>query len=420
MRKLFAVAVILIPLALASAVLVALSPVQATHDFSFNLSPPTNDSTSSLGRFSVLAQSINITRTYESNAGFPKSPPSPTPPPGLVSGKPPREIVVDLSITGSIRGTKPPTSTTPLLEGDVITELPALAQAAVGTNDDTAHYLLGKTLIVQVFVDTSDDRWTDADRQTAIGQLINAVNWLKGQSPQPSLVDFNVGKYYDVTVTRTITEAYGDFGWIDEAAASITPEDGDGDGVHTDSLVNYLRDRYHFNNTIVIYQPHMRGRSYAWRHEMTQILGSITVVYFRPPPPSLPWQVNSEYVYAHELLHVLGACDEYVEDGSCNQGIDCGLCDNPWIDQKYDNSNCELPSCPANLPCIMRHPDTEHATCEFTQGSIGWGDADNDGILDPLDTGPPPSIDSATFLSHITLPDGSTVPSGQALVKTWR
>jgi murein DD-endopeptidase MepM/ murein hydrolase activator NlpD len=33
---------------------------------------------------------------------------------------------------------------------------------------------------------------------------------------------------------------------------------------------------------------------------------------------------------------------------------------------------------------------------------------------------PPPSSDSATFISDITLPDGSVVSPGQALVKTWR
>ena len=41
-----------------------------------------------------------------------------------------------------------------------------------------------------------------------------------------------------------------------------------------------------------------------------------------------------------------------------------------------------------------------------------------DGCLPPVE--PPPSPDSATFISHITLPEGTVVSPGQSLTKTWR
>ena len=61
----------------------------------------------------------------------------------------------------------------------------------------------------------------------------------------------------------------------------------------------------------------------------------------------------------------------------------------------------------------------------FLQFGAGYSSLVFDSIIPPSHTPPPPpppppSTDGATFLSHITLPDGSAVSPGQALVKTWR
>jgi hypothetical protein len=76
-------------------------------------------------------------------------------------------------------------------------------------------------------------------------------------------------------------------------------------------------------------------------------------------------------VVAHETGHTVDALDEYAKS-ECNSLTLCG-----W--SHTVNGNCFFPF--AGVPCLMNGGTFE--TCSFTRRHFGWGDEDNDGVLDP-------------------------------------
>jgi hypothetical protein len=109
---------------------------------------------------------------------------------------------------------------------------------------------------------------------------------------------------------------------------------------------------------------------------------------------------NSEPgTYEHEIVHAYGALDEYIG----GNGVGCnywpsGLAVSPMYEM-YKNTNYD--TCPLSTKQgVMYYPynDLFHIFWWQISGAsrkwIGWGDYDNDGILDPLDNSPWGNIDT--------------------------
>jgi hypothetical protein len=87
--------------------------------------------------------------------------------------------------------------------------------------------------------------------------------------------------------------------------------------------------------------------------------------------------------YEHESLHLYGALDEYAGVSSCGQSSILAV--SP-MHEMYTNTNHI--SCPSSTNSVMRDPYTTSTISLSSRRFIGWGDYDNDGILDPLDGTP--------------------------------
>ncbi len=247
----------------------------------------------------------------------------------------------------------------------------ALRRGGAVADDDSAHYGRGSTAIVHVFINHAGGVWDDTERQAAAAKAHLAKQWyLDNAPPQANLgFDFEDGTgyyFFNALILDVLWET--DIDVIEAAIAEIGFADGDGDGTAMDDMTLHLQTTGGgWDNVIAVFQIADRtGRAFAFYS------WGVTVQYVD----------DTSAVWRHEWGHSFGACDEYVEDGQCNNGINCGPCQSQYLDQVWDNGNCALMSCPLNTTCIMR--DNADAFCEFTRNHWAWYDENFDGQLDPV------------------------------------
>ena len=243
----------------------------------------------------------------------------------------------------------------------------------VNDDNDTAHYSRGSTLIIHVFINHTGGTWDAAERSAAGAKAHVAKDHYLSQAPGAANISFdNQGSdayiYYETTLGYNIPYSGVDDAVIEDALAAIGFADGDGDGTRRDDITLYLQGwNGGYDNVIASYQTAGTGRAWA-------SYGNATIVLY---------QDSNANVWAHEMGHSYGACDEYVENNLCNGGINCGDCQSWYLDAMVQNGNCQLAACAPHESCIMIN-NTFAAICPFTLNHWGWVDEDNNGQLDNL------------------------------------
>jgi hypothetical protein len=237
-------------------------------------------------------------------------------------------------------------------------------------DNDTAHYLRGNTLVLHIFVSHTGGTWSEAERNTVGAQARVAKEWLRSRGPAGANIHWD----YDGTDVYSSLQATVDsyipwdgmtYGLINQILTSWGFVDSDGDGAIIDEFTLYMQQEGGWDNVMTCWQPRQTGRAWAG-------LGlAYSVIYFG----------DTAGVLAHEWGHMYGFCDEYVEGGHCDGGIDCGPCANAYLPYVPDNSNCALPQCPSQVDCVMRTA-TLNNVCAYTHDGWGWRDGNNDGYLD--------------------------------------
>lgn len=117
--------------------------------------------------------------------------------------------------------------------------------------------------------------------------------------------------------------------------------DIDSDGKCTDDLGRYMRsfDGRNYDHAAILYIINGEGRSCAYRPAFSGVLRYGPAAFIFNKMDSPPYAVSPALAYAHELLHVFGACDGYVNEktpDSC-AGLNCtDICFNHTL-----NGNCE-------------------------------------------------------------------------------
>lgn len=241
-------------------------------------------------------------------------------------------------------------------------------------DDDTAHYQRGQTLAILVFINHTGGTWTVAEMDAAGAKSSIAKDYYLDRAPAEANTYFdfqgtNSYWYYTGTVNYNIpanpTAAFMNQA-IEDALANIGFGDGDGDGTRVDDFTFYLQNwGGGWDNVLGCFQPDQTGRAWAsYGYAKTHLY------------------TNSDAnVWAHEWGHLWGACDEYVEGGQCNGGINCGDCQSWYLDEIVDNGNCQLVSCPSDVDCLMIN-NTFTNLCAYTPEHWAWVDEDNNGLLD--------------------------------------
>lgn len=259
-------------------------------------------------------------------------------------------------------------------------------------NDFTA-VATGKVFVLHVFVEGPNSSWSNVplyrlNKSDMMSRTADACDWIVDRAPSAASLSFsNHGNpsthyYYTATIDSLIpNDSDGGTNWTEAAVASLGFQDYDGDGCWIDDMLRSMLNNYpQYRRALVLFHPYRSGRSFA-RKDISRC-----VVY---PFPNADGLNTPKDVFAHEILHLFGATDEYEEEGKCPRY----QCHEPvihrWLEAKYNNSNCE--ACnddPVN--CIMRVMDgiQFNRICQHTKGHIGWGDWDSNGDLDFLDTHP--------------------------------
>lgn len=239
------------------------------------------------------------------------------------------------------------------------------------TDDDATHYARGQTMIIHVFVSHNGGTWTSTDRGDAGAKAEVAKQHYLANAPADANLHFdhegtNAYYYYSVDLNQTIPYSGMDGALTETALVALGVSDSDGDGLYVDDFSIGLMDwNGGWDNVIIVFEPYVNGRAWA-------SYGVARCVLYLD---------DTGNVFAHEWGHVFGACDEYVENGECNGGIDCGACQSTYLDDVINNGNCQLASCPSDVSCLMIN-NTFTNICNYTLNHWGWVDEDSDGILD--------------------------------------
>jgi len=153
-----------------------------------------------------------------------------------------------------------------------------------------------------------------------------------------------------------------------------------GDGRTTDDMARSLKNWSGANTVILLYLTHDDMGGYAVGPDQGYADKGALSYWGRADWGRFPSVPES---YEHESLHLYGALDEYAGVSSCGQSSI--LVVSP-MHEMYTNTNHI--SCPSSTNSVMRDPYTTSTISLSSRRFIGWGDYDNDGILDPLDGTP--------------------------------
>jgi hypothetical protein len=250
------------------------------------------------------------------------------------------------------------------------TEPNATTDIRLVDDNDTAHYQRGRTLVIHIFINHTGGTWNTSQMDGAGARATVAKNHYINNAPFAANVSYdyqgsNSYWFYTATVPYFIGDSGMNGAVVEDVLANIGFGDGDGDGTRVDDMTFYLQNwGGGWDNVLACFEPMQTGRAWAsYGYAMTYLY------------------TNSDgNVFAHEWGHLYGACDEYVEGGQCNGGIDCGACQSWYLDHQVDNGNCQLAQCPSDVSCLMIN-NTFSNICPYTLDNWAWTDADNNGQL---------------------------------------
>ncbi len=240
-------------------------------------------------------------------------------------------------------------------------------------DNDTAHYQRGRTLVIHIFINHTGGTWTGAQMDGAGARATVAKNHYINNAPFAANVSYDYQGtdgywFYNATVPYFIGDSGMNGTVVEDALANIGFGDGDGDGTRVDDMTLYLQNwGGGWDNVLACFEPMQTGRAWAsYGYAMTYLY------------------TNSDgNTFAHEWGHLYGACDEYIEGGQCNGGIDCGACQSWYLDHQVNNGNCQLAQCPSHVNCLMIN-NTFSNICGYTLDNWGWTDADANGQLNTV------------------------------------
>lgn len=267
-------------------------------------------------------------------------------------------------------------SPAPGWENTAMMEAPAGSRIDEGhraeTENDACQYARGSTIVVHIFINSTDKSWTDEERDDSAAKGVVAKDFYLDHAPTAANLHFdhegeNEYYYYNTYVSYALGYDGLTRAVMEDALIPLGATDDDGDGWMFDDFSAALQKSYGgWDNVVCLFEPaHVYGRCWA------EINGfSWCAIYFG----------EDAHVMAHEWGHIFGACDEYVEDGHCAHGADCGPCASFFLDEEIENGNCQLAECPSDVSCVM--DNNIFAYCQYTQNYWAWVDEDGDGTLD--------------------------------------
>lgn len=257
----------------------------------------------------------------------------------------------------------------------------------ISPGSQSAPYACGKMYYLYIITDFqnpgSEGAWTTSDRTDVLNDAYIGTNSIRQQAPS-SANAVNSGGYYTVTVSGANTgdnsDAWGQSGWMEEAAENIGYTDVNNDGRITDDLARSAKSWSDADSVILLYFTHDDWGAYAIGPDMGYADKTAISYWGRTGSGSVPSIPGS---YEHESLHLYGALDEYTGASYCGQSSILAV--SPMHDMYTNTNHME---CASSTPSVMRYHSDTSVISTSTKNFIGWGDYDNDGTIDPFDSTP--------------------------------
>ena len=268
---------------------------------------------------------------------------------------------------------------------------------------DTSEYLAGSSAVGVWLLEAAGSTydWTQAEEDLTLGGVQASLdNWV-AKGGAGAFLTFFLDIHTGVPVSGVPIESpmSSDATWVNEALASEGWPGADG-FARCWAYNNAIRDTFDtnwcFSIVIVDSDPSVNqglfvGGGYAWAY-----FGGPFVYMSRYSTWAFNWQNYYGVVPMHEMGHIYYATDEY--DGSQQLCGYLNAADNQFT----------------SVLCIMNQNDSTRV-CLPTKRQIAWRDADNDSIIEPLDTEPTAVL--AQLLPDPT-PDPTPTWNGSASVTT--
>jgi len=270
----------------------------------------------------------------------------------------------------------------------------------------TSEYMAGSVAVGIVLlesdgsVDPSTEDWTSDEEQHVFSEIVAALDWWAEREPRANLsfvYDDHFSQPLPTGVEPISRSFYDQQYWIADAMGALGYE----------ASYYFTRVRDYNNGLRVTYQT-------DWAFTIFVVDSSndadnrFSDGYFAYAYLGGPFMVmtygnngygpgNMDAIAAHETGHIFYALDQYYSaQQPCTRR-------SGYLD--VENQNSQYGDCASDVSSIMRGqvvPFTVGAIDPYAAGQVGWRDSDGDGILDPLDTELPISIDSLSL-------DGSSV-----------
>lgn len=264
----------------------------------------------------------------------------------------------------------------------------------------TSEFMAGSVAVGVVLVesngatDPSTENWTEDEKLLVFSEIVAALNWWADMEPRANLnfvYDDNFSTPLPTNV-EPITRPYSHQQyWIADAMGAL--------GYNASSYFTQVRD--YNNNLRSLYNTNWAFTIFvvdSSNDTDNRFSDSFFAYAYLGGPFTVMTYGNNGYgphnmdaVAAHEIGHIFYALDQYYSAyQSCTRRSGYLY---------VDNQNSQYGSCSTNVTSIMRgqvFPFSAHAIDTYAAGQLGWRDSDNDNILDPLDTGLPVSIETAT------------------------
>ncbi len=241
----------------------------------------------------------------------------------------------------------------------------------------TSEYMMGRVAVAIVFVesdgtiDKKSESWDDISKEDMFLQIRKGLDWWSQRGGYRANLSWTY-EFRDIkSHYEPITHGYNDDKkWTDDVASQLGFGTGDASAICFD-YADDLRRKYKTDWAFVVFAAAADNDADGnWKNSdavaWANLGGPLLIINNRCDGwgPDRAWQVM-----AHETGHIFNALDEYPggSRGDSRHGL-----------LNVINGNAEDGGV-VNEPCIMK-THGERA-CDFTQGQIGWIDANFDGVF---------------------------------------
>ncbi|NMB78558.1 MAG: PKD domain-containing protein, partial [Methanomicrobiales archaeon] len=223
-------------------------------------------------------------------------------------------------------------------------------------------------------------KWTTAHMQDATADAVVGIDAIAPQAPAQATMSSIIEYWSPVQITGVDDSATAlePDGWMEQVFRNLGVVDENFDGRVTDDYARKVKRDNNADRVVLIYLTHDWEGGYAgstWWGDADKA----AISYWGRGDNNLPFN-SVPGSYEHEIIHLFGALDEYTPSSTCGES---SIFATYPMSVMYWNTNHD--TCIPHTPSVMKELYTTSVISQSSRNLIGWGDYDNDGVIDVID-----------------------------------